>query len=184
MTQTTLDRPVFAPWKGERYGQESRFGVGVLVIGESHYGSDHNTIGTVQWFRERPQRFFTGAAMVLLGVPIGSQLDSRARAEIWDHVAFYNYFQSFVGDRPRATPEAHQWAEAERPFRWVLNDLQPQVVLVLSKRLRGHLSRTEPMLAKLEVCWARHPSGRGWSLDTKQEIIRDFRGAIQRASTP
>jgi len=175
----------FAPWIGESYGARSRFGVAVLVVGESLYGTDYspdyNTVETVRWFRDRPHRFYTGAALILLGVHTADNLQWSERKEIWDHVAFYNYFQSFVGDTPRVPPTAQQWREAEGPFRTVLDELKPKVVLVLSRRVGYHLVQTEPVLADLEVCLARHPSGRGWSSIAKREIIRDFQDAVRKA---
>ena len=175
----TNDKPFFKPWKGSHYGPGSRFGTGVLVVGESHYGSGHDTISVVKDWRGRPHRFFTGIAMILLGVAHRRMLDWADRKAVWDDIAFYNYFQEFVGDRPRVPPRADLWAKAEAPFRRVLHELHPDIVVVFSKRLRGHLERTEATLAN-RVVWARHPSGRGWNLSEKQRLIGDFQAAVTK----
>ena len=70
----------FRPWIGERYGRQSRFGVRVLVLGESHYDwSKRNcpenkvTIEVVEYHtqcfpkEDRRRPFFTKIANVLRG---------------------------------------------------------------------------------------------------------------------
>ena len=64
----------FHPWVGSRYGRQSRFGVRLLLLGESHYDKDSefSDCGFTQeivheWGQNRRAKFFTVIAKVLLG---------------------------------------------------------------------------------------------------------------------
>ena len=59
----------FDPWVGANYGRRSRFGIGVLVLGEAHYGLDDEydrnlTIDLTADYKERRWncRFWTPSA--------------------------------------------------------------------------------------------------------------------------
>ena len=133
----------FLPWVGRHYGRGSRFGVSLLVLGESHYGqpeeecSDY-TAGVVRtWAQQRRSRFFTVISKVLLGTK--DWIDDSLRGEVWEHIAFYNFVQEFVGDGPRNAPDFRQWVEAQVPFKTIVQDLRPDAILVLGHRLREHI---------------------------------------------
>lgn len=137
--------PTFHPWKGQHYGRESRFGVRLLVLGESHYGQpgeDDKPTLTEEVVRdysaEHRHPYFTRIAKVLRGDR--GWIDDEERAAIWEHLAFYNYVQSLV-PAPGIPPTSAQWAAAHGPFLTVLNRLQPDGVLVVSQRLWDQLSQ-------------------------------------------
>lgn len=141
---------VFDPWVGSRYESSDVFGVRVLVLGKSHYGkaSELCTAFTSTVVRNlaqgRRDTFFTKVSKVLLGLDDDSNLGDEARAEIWEHVAFYNYVQQLVGDSAGSRPTSEMWAAAAAPFLGILKELQPQAVLVLGKVLEAHLPADFP----------------------------------------
>ena len=133
----------FHPWVGKQYGRESRFGIRLLVLGESHYGvDDDNDVASFtervvrEWGQQKRARFFTIIAKVLRGS--SDWIDDDARSEVWEHVAFYNFVQSSV-TAPRTPPEFRQWVEAQTPFETVLRTLEPDAVLMLGWRLEEHV---------------------------------------------
>lgn len=133
----------FHPWIGAHYGRESRFGVRLLLLGESHYDDDPEfsdsdlTRDVVRdWGQKQRARFFTVIAKVLRGSR--DWIDDDARSEIWEHTAFYNFVQSVV-PAPRTPPTFRQWCDAQTPFETVLQSLNPDAVLMLGWRLSEHV---------------------------------------------
>ena len=133
----------FHPWVGANFGRESRFGVRLLVLGESHYDNDpeYSDCGFTQevvrdWGQNHRQQFFTKIAKVLLGHR--EWINDDVRSEIWEHTAFYDFVQSVVS-APRAPPKSRQWCEAQAPFNTVLKSLKPDAVLILGSRLSDHV---------------------------------------------
>ena len=64
----------FHPWIGANFGRESRSGVRLLVLGESHYDNDpeYSNCGFTQevvrdWGQMQRNQFFTKIAKVLRG---------------------------------------------------------------------------------------------------------------------
>ena len=149
METASLDGVGFQPWVGEQYGAGSRFGVRVLVLGESHYGPvgkerPAETNEVIRWFTQRARTgegarhlFFTKVANVLRGQR--GWIDDGDLAAVFQEVAFYNFVQSFVGDAARGHPTFRQWVEAQAPFQTVLDSLRPDAVLVLGLELSRHI---------------------------------------------
>ena len=139
----------FHPWIGDRYGADSRFGVRLLVLGESHYGAARQenpmeTTKVVEWYTQRARtgkgeryRFFTVIANILRGQ--AGWIDDDDLADIFQEIAFYNFVQTFVGDGPRGDPTFRQWVDAQAPLKTVLDALRPDAVLVLGRELWGHI---------------------------------------------
>ena len=130
---------------GTCYGRESRFGVRLVVLGESHYHEDleFSEPGFTQdvvrtWGQQQRHRFFTVIAKVLRGSE--DWIDDATRGEMWEHVAFYNFVQSVVLG-PRTPPTFRQWCEAQTPFESVIQSLEPDAVLLLGWRLAEHILR-------------------------------------------
>ncbi|NCT66558.1 MAG: hypothetical protein GXC76_02825 [Rhodanobacteraceae bacterium] len=152
---------VFEPWIGSKYRGDNRFGVRVLVLGESHYGDKSETRRTVttevvRWLaQDERHAFFTKISKVLLGLDKTTWIDDEVRGEVWEHVAFYNYIQEFVSTDSRVSPLDEMWAAAPAPFLHVLSELEPNVVLVLGKRLSAHLPKIPD---GVEICCIQHPS--------------------------
>lgn len=155
---------VFDPWVGSKYKSSDVFGVRVLVLGESHYGESREmctafTTNVVRrWAQAHRHSFFTKVAKVLLGLDESTWLADEPRAEIWEHIAFYNYVQELVGDRSRRRPTAQMWAAAEAPFLGILQELRPEAVLVLGSAVEQHLPADFPdEISKTSIY---HPSSR------------------------
>lgn len=144
----------FLPWIGNKYGENSRFGIGVLVLGEAHYGSkrDYTKSLTRDYTGEYIRgcwnhRFWTGIGQVLMGC---SQWDFE-RSELWDHIAFYNYLQWFAAEGPRQAPQKKFWNQSEQPFKLVLHILKPKLVLVLGERLWSWLPTEDRPGSTLQI---------------------------------
>ena len=145
--------PNFHPWIGQQFAA-SCFGIRVLVVGESHYWDRapeniqypdlwNCTTSLTQevvedWGRNRhgqgTAQFFTHVSNVLRQRYDGGQYED-ANGEMWNHVAFYNYVQSYV-QRPQGQnnpnrPTDEQWEEGKGPFNAVLQILRPDAVLML-----------------------------------------------------
>lgn len=106
---------------------------------------------------EKAIRFFTVAARLL-----GADANSRAtRMEFWNQVAFYNYVQGIVGNSARQRPTEAQWSSARAPFTDVLDELKPEVVVVLGRELWNHLPQGERLaLGRID---GRALEGRSWA---------------------
>ena len=162
----------FHPWIGSRYGRDSRFGLGLLVLGESHYGSKEDEYFTFTsrvvraWAQEKRARFFTIISNVLTNNR--GWISDEDRAEVWEHIAFYNLVQSVMGG-PREPPSFRQWVDAQQPFQTVLAALKPEAVLVLGQRLDEHLLSKPDDVAFGTI---GHPSS---SRFTYEENMRRFK---------
>jgi hypothetical protein len=167
----------FLPWVGDHYRPSGgAFGVRLLLIGESMYErqpgglnalSVPNMIGSIlrgEW----THRFYT---TVWRTVGPGLEL-----LPFWHSVAFYNFVQSPVGDRPRQWPSEQAWAESREALVAVLGSLAPQAVLVLGQQLwwrlknLGFVQQTgSDGVGRLLVgcaagaAYINHPSSRGFS---------------------
>ncbi|WP_347261157.1 hypothetical protein [Rudaea sp.] len=143
--QHNLTPIVFEPWKGKHYKKPAVFGKRVLVLGESHYDWESEKEKQIDQMpldqkRSLTQRciqgqidgtesfkFWTNIAATFLGhLP-----NSAEKKSFWHSVAFYNYVQSIVGFWARKRPTKELWLEAQTPFVNVLNDLKPEVIIVL-----------------------------------------------------
>lgn len=165
----------FLPWVGEQY-TASRHGVRVLVLGESHYGDpeDYAPDFTQNVIRDYAFqsgfRFFTMTTKLLRGTT--DEPTAEERRDAWQHVAFYNFIQEFVGNAGRIRPTAGMWRDAASALEEVVAELRPDVILVLGYQMWDHLP-------ELPVTWAcvKHPCG-GMSYD---EAIPEFNRAISEA---
>jgi hypothetical protein len=163
----------FDPWIGNRYTAEGIRGVRLLILGEAHYGTggSENNAFTTEIVRKLGQegrfRFFSATQRLVIGGR--GWLPKAARVEFWERVAFYNYVQSFPGPRARWRPTPAMWEAARAPFLQTLQEVAPQLLLILGRELRRHL----PVLpAELPVCAVQHPSSRGFKYDQWQPMVQ------------
>lgn len=151
----------FQPYIGEFYN-DSRYGIRLLVLGESHYdddysaGSDFTSYVVDQNAFVAGTSFFTKLTKLLKGTD--ADLTEEDRVEAWKHIAFYNYVQEIVGDTARISPTTEMWEAAREPFEEVVNRLKPNVILVLGVNLWNQMYNLPP---ECQVEWASvtHPSG-------------------------
>lgn len=165
---------VFDPWVGKKYWTSDIFGIRVLVLGESHYGNkrDIRTTFTSDVIRQLAQThrnsFFTKVAKVLYGFDQRTWLGNGPRAEIWEHVAFYNYVQDLVGDGVRKRPTHRMWTVAAAPFLGILRELKPEVVLVLGESLNRHLPCFPAQTLRAHIT---HPSSNKFAYDAANPVF-------------
>lgn len=151
----------FMPFVGEKY-HNSRYGVRVLVLGESHYGAgedcspDFTQKVVEQCAYESGTPFFSKLTNVLRGRT--DWPTEEERRETWQHVAFYNFVQEFVGGGSRIAPTREMWQASQAPFLEVVRTLEPDVILVLGARLWQKVDALPPTFP-VEWCGITHPSG-------------------------
>jgi hypothetical protein len=169
----------FHPWIGTNYDASLPK---ILVLGESHYGvviNDQLTKHVVNdWGigNEGSRRFFTLIAKIISGKP-DANLSKAEKSEFWHKVAFYNYVQEFVAEGPRVRPTPKMWEDAKEPFKAVLKQYTPDIVIVLGINLGGHIKAYESEITGTSFCYLRHPSGRGFN---KKEAFNEFTKSISK----
>jgi len=158
-----MQKSIFKPWIGEEYYHQGLYGLRILFLGESHYGTKGNetsetTINVVKRLalcEERCHRFFTTTAKLALFKGSKDSISRNERKELWNKVAFYNYIQEFVADKARKRPSDEMWLFSEKAFLNVVEELQPQLIVILGKELNKNL----PLLPNdIEICRVNHPS--------------------------
>lgn len=167
----------FKPFVGSNY-YNSIYGVKVLVLALSHYGSDESNYPnyTIDVVHEHAYKkglaFFTKLTKVLrLSVDYPTD-DERKSA--WRNVAFYNYVQEIVSDEARVDPTNEMLDNAIEPFIAVYNELKPDVILVLGNLVWDNV----PNLKGVEFCYISHPSS---SALKYEEAFNDFKQHIEKA---
>ncbi|WP_223669710.1 hypothetical protein [Kangiella shandongensis] len=98
--------------------------------------------------------FFTILAKSL-SLDSSAVLSSDDKKHFWDKVAFYNFCQEIVAEKARKSPSPQIWKLSTEPFYEVLNELKPDLILVLGKRLSYNLPKI-PDNIKYKVI--NHPS--------------------------
>lgn len=178
---------VFEPWEGSKYRSGGLEGVRVLILGESHYGdvgteSAACTIETVKDLgQERRNRFFTVTQKLVSGINPEEWVPDKTRVEFWESVAFYNYVQSFPGDKSRMRPTQEMWANAATPLLKTLQELRPQVMVVLGLELQSHLPEIP---SGIRVCNVPHPSSRGFQYERWQPVVKTAISAARNDTQP
>ncbi|WP_312731617.1 hypothetical protein [Atlantibacter hermannii] len=151
---------IFQPYIGDKY-YDSRYGVRVLVLGESHYGDKQDSASDFTQHVVKTHAlkaglpFFSKLTNVLRGKT--DYPSEQERNETWRHVAFYNYIQEFVGEEARTAPTTDMWTSAQLPFIEVVRQLEPDVILVLGSRLWNRMPELPPEYP-VEWCSILHPS--------------------------
>lgn len=200
----------FSPRIGKDYARGGIFGKKILAVGESHYcGSGCADCGecgkhpecsdfttkVVNWCldssveREGWMNTYLKFERSLVGKET-TPLESR---KMWDSIAFYNFLQVAMGGAREAGTN-QQYRAAAEPFMQVLEELQPDVLIVWGVRLWNNLPNrnwtvgpkvsvdgydvqngyyTLPSGKKVKVVCVYHPSvGYDWSFWYK--VIENF----------
>lgn len=134
----------FPPRVGERYQEGAVEGLRFLILGESHYGSED----TVERERslttrvvedslsgKKRHRFVSSVTKVVRG-PAAVHADVET---LFNASAFYNYVQAYAGPEAGHRPTPQAWQLSEPPFRSVLAELRPDLILVCGKALWEHV---------------------------------------------
>jgi len=133
----------FEPWIGPQY-EDSWFNIRLLLLGESHYGKESEQIPT--FTRDLIKRYVTHdwshKFFTILGQTVfGRPHTEFARADVWEHVCFYNFVQKIVV-LPRRTPTDLERRNASLAFFELLNALKPELVICCGWRLHSWLPDT------------------------------------------
>lgn len=176
---------MFEPWVGPNYGHGSLWGVGVLILGYSHY-HEFKEVQHAEYTRHVVGRHVRGINdKSRYWTKLARTFEcADGRPAFWDSVAFYNYIQDFMSG-PREDPTPRQVVAAWTPFNEVVARLAPDLILVTGKTLWSTIAariRT-PQTLKLSdsrnvpfrvmpnrggagvVGFINHPSSGGYSYD-------------------
>ena len=154
----------FEPWVGSLYREEGLSGIRVFILGESHYGIAGDEIPSLtrdvvkEWGQEKRYRFFTVTQKLVMGIAPGIWVSDADRKEFWERVVFYNFIQEFPGPTSRRRPTLEMWSTAKSPFIGTLQELDPQVLIVLGQDLQKNLPEIP---SGIHVCFIKHPSSGG-----------------------
>lgn len=126
------------PWVGSHYGRRDLLPHRTLLLGESNFtqqGNFHDEL-VIQCVQDAIEgtdpggfgRFSTKIIRIIFGAQ--TKLDAQT---FWHEVAFFNFVAERVGGQPRQRPTPQMWAgSVERCLR-VLDELQPERMLVLGQ---------------------------------------------------
>lgn len=186
----------FSPAVGEHY-QEGFKGKKVLVLGESHYdvSNDEKDITkiVIQRFQEyqlgKGESFahwmntFTKFARSF----DNKELEGNQVADFYDSVAFYNYVQESL-DESRKSPTKEQFANSEKAFFEVLEELQPDVIIVWGHRLWDNMTANNVEYdedndeyyyvlnngKKVLTVGIKHPSANNFSYESAYAVLKQY----------
>jgi hypothetical protein len=158
-----MQKSTFKPWVGKKYYNQGLYGIKILFLGESHYGTKgkekaDTTINVVKRLglcEERCHRFFTITAKFALLKGSKERISRKERREFWEQVAFYNYIQEFVANGARKRPTKEMWESSREALLDVVKHLEPQLIIVLGKELNKNLP---PLPENIHICKVNHPS--------------------------
>jgi hypothetical protein len=147
--------PHFQPFVGAQYPTQQRFSGRLLILGESHYLLAPKKDDTPDFTKRILRDVMANHMMPGWRTPYFRNLfyvltnnTSRAVTQqewenVWNCVAFYNYIQSPRLEGPRIRPTYGEWLDAFEPFRTVLSELKPQLILITGTQLLGHVGKME-----------------------------------------
>lgn len=133
------------PWVGENYQQGGFRGKKIMVLGKRHY-ADHlcDENFTTELVRDnflnpavKRERWMNTYTRFERAV-VGRELSQEEREEFWNSILFYNYAQELF-DAPYTKPTAEQHAFAQAPFWEILEEYQPDGVIVWGPKLHDKL---------------------------------------------
>jgi len=133
------------PWVGNKYGilDNTLSGKRILIVGESHYTDDKKDIGksipnitqeVVRKYQSGEYRipFFTRISTMITGIPAWK--NGEKSKELWNELSFYNYVPVIAASGPREF-EWSLWGLGENEFNTVLEDVDPDLIVVSGYRL-------------------------------------------------
>lgn len=142
--EVNMKHMFFKPWKGNHFSTNGFLSKRVLILGESHYQWDEDVSLTedltIECILEQieggaTKQFWTNIAITFLN----KRPSLEDKEQFWHSVAFYNYVQANVGFGPRVRPTREMWANSQKAFFEVLQELRPQCVIVLGYQLWENL---------------------------------------------
>lgn len=153
----------FKPFIGENYNK-SKFGFKVLFLGESHYGDEGdnhteftNEVVNLHAYSDKKDFFDQISKYITLSE---NQLNSDEKVNAWKNIAFYNYIQFLVGEDASNGPTSQMWAESFEPFLELLDQIKPDLIIVLGHRLSDNIPSLPDKYKNIVLERVYHPSAR------------------------
>lgn len=145
----------FSPRIGKDYARGGIFGKKILAVGESHYcGSGCADCGecgkhpecsdfttkVVNWCLDSSveREGWMNTYLKFERSLVGKETTPLESKKMWDSIAFYNFLQVAMGGAREAGTN-QQYRAAAEPFMQVLEELQPDVLIVWGVRLWNNL---------------------------------------------
>ncbi len=135
----------FKPFVGKSY-EKGLFGKRVMILGESHYGEDGEgftcdmTQAVLKIYLEyrlnkngKHQRWMNTFLKFERSL-VDRKTEGKESEKIWNSLIFYNYLQEPMSG-PRKVGTKEQYKNAENAFFEVVEDKQPEYIIVWGKRL-------------------------------------------------
>jgi hypothetical protein len=135
MMTAKIDGLKFQPWIGHNFGK-SEYGK-LLILGESHYGSDLEKYDTPYGNRstsEIIQKVINGEFDINFYRNVGLLFNPHDRNQLWNSVAFANAIQNPLVNTD-SQPTRKDIETISPAFRLLLNNIKPDKVLICSKRM-------------------------------------------------
>ena len=136
-----MEHVFFKPWVGKNYQKRGFNDKKILVIGESFYCSEEDAVATLtdkivnDYLAIRNGEYrennggWTNTYLKFERSLVGEETTPEDSQKIWNSIAFYNYLQvPMSGARESGLPIDYK--NAETAFFEVLNDLQPDLIIV------------------------------------------------------
>lgn len=143
-----MENVQFLPYIGKHY-EKGFCGKKLLVLGESHYDDDEHshsefTRDVVKDFLayqigEKAHSDWMNTHTKFVKAFFYGNSDNVNIVDFYEHIAFYNYVQTFVADT-RQAPTKEQFEQSEKAFFEVLEELQPDIIVAWGYRLWDNMT--------------------------------------------
>jgi hypothetical protein len=150
----------FLPWVGDNYecglrvdengdivfGTKDKPGKKILVLGESLYTNDPNSVkedaicNLMKWYFDPNEEFegWMNTYTKFIRSVAGKAIDRSDSAIWWNHLALYEYVQEPLTG-PRFSPTHEQFKCSESAFFNVIEKLKPDYIIAWGQRLYNNL---------------------------------------------
>ena len=148
-----MSKVFFKPWIGKQYPENGYNGIKIFLLGESHYCGDclapcpdyfsekckNMTNRYVQDFLNYKRgigihKTYMTTYTRFINIFIGKRVSNDELIDFWNSVVFYSYVQIAM-DNPRQAPSWDDFETGDEPFIEVMQNLQPDVIIVWGKML-------------------------------------------------
>lgn len=146
-------RLTFLPFVGKQYIKGGIFGKRIMVLGDSHYGSEPDAMITnnvLGWYLDYSLKRvgWMNTFLKFERAMVGHTTNHNETLSIWNSLLFYNYLQVLL-DGPREAGTKQQYKDSEAAFFEVLEKYQPDAIIVWGKRLWENIPWTR---------WTEYPT--------------------------
>ena len=155
-----MQKSLFKPWIGSKFIDEGLYGLKLLFLGEAHYGKageehENTTIDTVRYYSRHKHRYFTTTAKIGLLKGAGDYLNADSKIDFYERIAFCNLVQEFVAETAGIRPTKEMWESSRQSILPIIEELKPDLVIVLGADLNDHLPK---LPSSVKTCKVNHPS--------------------------